>query len=557
MNTDLVIRGGTVVDGTRSPGRLTDVAVTDGRISDIGTRLDGHTVLDATDQVVSPGFIDIHSHYDAQVFWDPALTPSSFHGVTSVVAGNCGFSIAPCRPEGRDLLARTLQHVEDMNLDTLAAGIPWDFETFPEYLDSVSRHGTALNFAVYIGHTALRLFIMGEAGYDRDPTADELRSMQGVVHEAMQAGAIGFATSSSPTHSGDSGRPVPSRRADLAELEALLQPLRDLGKGVVALLPGEKIKHADVYGLQARIGRPLTWTALLTVKGYPWHEGIISDNNAARANGGEVWPQISVRELAFQMNLREPFTFNMAPAFAALMNAPIETRLEAYADPEWRRVALNDLDTKTMIRPNWQALELAESATHPELVGRRVVDLAAERGCTPFDVMLDLALEEDLEPRFRSVLANNDPDAIAWLLQQEGCLLGLADSGAHVSQLCDACLPTDLLGNWVREKEVISLEHAIHKLTAEPAGVYGIDDPVGGRGRLEVGMAADITVFDPVTVAPGPLRRVRDFPADGERLTADQPSGMTHTVVNGVPIRVDGAPVADGLARTPGVVLRS
>ena len=554
---DVVIRGGTVIDGTGAPGYAADVAVTDGRISEIGPHLDGDRVLDAGGHAVTPGFIDIHSHYDAQVFWDPALTPSSFHGVTSVIAGNCGFSIAPCRPEGRDLLARTLQHVEDMDLATLAAGIPWDFETFPEYLDSVERHGSALNYGVYVGHTAVRLFVMGEEGYDRDPTPAELDAMQQVVREAMEAGAMGFATSSSATHSGDGGRPVPSRRADLAELEALLQPLHDLNKGVAALLPGEKIKHADVYGLQQRIGRPLTWTALLTVKGYPWHEGVIADNNAARARGGQVWPQISVRVLAFQMNLREPFTFNMAPAFAALMNAPMETRLAAYRDPEWRRVALEDLETRTLIRPNWAVLEVAETARHPELIGRRVADLAHERNCSPLDVMLDLALEENLEPRFRSVLANNDPDAIAWLLQQEGCLLGLADSGAHVSQLCDACLPTDLLGNWVREKEVITLERAVHKLTAEPAKVYGLDDADGGRGRLEVGMAADITVFDPATVAPGPLRRIRDFPANGERLTADQPTGMAHTLVNGTPIRVDGAPAPDGLALTPGSVLRS
>ena len=318
MSADLVIRGGTVVDGTGAPGFAADVAVTDGVISEIGSGLSGDRVLDADGHAVTPGFVDIHSHYDAQVFWDPALTPSSFHGVTTVIAGNCGFSIAPCRPEHRDLLARTLQHVEDMDLDTLAAGIPWDFESFPEYLDSVARHGSALNVGVYIGHTALRIYVMGESGYDRDPTFDELRTMQSVVHEAMEAGAMGFATSSSGTHNGDGGRPVPSRRADLAEVEALLQPLRDLGKGVAALLPGENIKHADVYGLQARIGRPLTWTALLTVKGFPWHEQIIEDNNAARAAGGQVWPQISVRVLAFQMNLREPFTFNQAPAFAAL-----------------------------------------------------------------------------------------------------------------------------------------------------------------------------------------------------------------------------------------------
>ena len=554
---DVVIRGGTVVDGTGAPGFAADIAVTDGIISEIGENLAGDRVLDAADHAVTPGFIDIHSHYDAQVFWDPALTPSSFHGVTSVIAGNCGFSIAPCRPEHRDLLARTLQHVEDMNLDTLAAGIPWDFETFPEYLDSVQRHGTALNFGVYVGHTALRLYVMGEDGYDRDPTPAEIVHMQAVVHDAMTAGAMGFATSSSGTHSGDGGRPVPSRRADLAEVEALLAPLKHLNKGVAALLPGEKIKHADVYGLQSRIGRPLTWTALLTIKGFPWHEGIIEDNNAARANGGQVWPQISVRPLVFQMNLREPFTFNMAPAFAALMNASIETRLAAYRDPEWRRQALDDLETKTMIRPNWAALQVAESNKFPELVDRSVVELARERGGSPLDAMLEIAMEENLDTRFRSVLANNDPEAIAWLLQQDGCLIGLADSGAHVSQLCDACLPTDLLGNWVREKQVISLERAVHKLTAEPANVYGLDSPNGGRGILAVGMAGDIAVFDPATVAPGPIRRIRDFPANGERLTADQPTGMRHTLVNGVPIRVDGVPAPDGLARHPGAVLRS
>jgi N-acyl-D-aspartate/D-glutamate deacylase len=557
MGADVVIRGGTVVDGTGGPGVTADVAVTDGRISEIGTGLGGDRVLEADGHVVAPGFVDIHSHYDAQVFWDPALTPSSFHGVTTVVAGNCGFSIAPCRPEHRELLARTLMHVEDMDLDTLAAGIPWDFETFPEYLDSVAGHGVGLNYGVYVGHTATRIYVMGEDAYERDPTAAELAEMQEVVRTSMEAGAMGFATSSSGTHNGDSGRPVPSRRADLAELEALLAPLHDLGKGVAALLPGEKIKHADVYGLQARIGRPLTWTALLTVKGFPWHEGIIADNNAARAQGGQVWPQISVRPLTFQMNLREPFTFNMAPAFAALMDASLDARLAAYRDPAWRARALEDLETKTMIRPNWAALEVAESSGHPEMLDRRVVELAAEREQTPFDFVLDLSIEEGLDTRFRSVLANNDPDAIAWLLQQEGCLLGLADSGAHVSQLCDACLPTDLLGNWVREKHVIGLEHAVHKLTGEPAAVFGLDAPAGGRGRIAVGMAADLTVFDPDTVAPGPLRRIRDFPADGERLTADRPEGMRHTLVNGVPIRVDGAPDAEGLGRSPGAVLRS
>jgi len=554
MSADIVIRGGTVVDGTGAPGRPADVAVTGGRISAVGSGLEGNRVLDAGGQVVCPGFIDIHTHYDAQVFWDPALTPSSFHGVTTVVAGNCGFSIAPIREEGVPLLARTLQHVEDMSFDTLAAGVPWDeFETFPQYLDAVAVRGTALNYACYVGHTAVRLYVMGEDAYERAATEDEIARMQTVVAEAMAGGAAGFASSASPTHNGDRGRPVPSRVADLAEVRALLQPLKECGRGVVALLPGGVYPNEEVFKLQREIGRPFTWTALLTVKGHPYHEKVIAEHDAAWAEGVEVWPQVSCRPLVFQMNLSEPFTLNMRPSFAALMDRPKAERIAAYRDPAWRANAWEDVSGKTGVIPvNWDAISVAESRSHPELADRPVAVLAEERGCTPLDVILDISLDDDLEARFWSVLANNDPDAIAWLLPRDNVLLGLADSGAHVGQLCDACFATDLLGNWVRDRGVMPLERAVHKLTAEPAGVYGLTD----RGTVEVGQVADLCVFDPDTVAPGPLRRVRDFPAHGERLTADAPVGMTHTLVNGVPIRVDGAPAAEGLAARPGVVLR-
>jgi N-acyl-D-amino-acid deacylase len=552
MAADVVIRGGTVVDGTGAPGRPADVAVTDGVITEIGDGLRGTRELDASGQIVTPGFIDIHTHYDAQVFWDPSLTPSSYHGVTSVIAGNCGFSIAPCHPEHRDLLSRTLQHVEDMSLATLDAGVPWDFETFPEYLDSVERHGTALNYGCYVGHTAVRLWVMGEAGYERAATDDELARMRAVVADAIAAGAAGFATSSSTTHSGDGGRPVPSRLADLHELNTLLEPLRDAGRGVAALLPGETIKHSDVFDIQRLIGRPLTWTALLTIKNYPWHEKIMEANVAARADGVEVWPQVSCRPLVFQMNLKEPFTFNMRPIFAALMDTSLEERSAAYRDPAWRARAWEELNGGGVLPPNWSSLAVAESTTHPDLIGIPLPELAEPRECTPLDVMLDVSLSEDLETRFTSVLANNDPDAIAWLLPQETVLLGLADSGEHVSQLCDACFATDLLGNWVRDREVMPMERAIYKLTAEPAAVYGLSD----RGTLAPGKAADITVFDADTVAPGPLRRVRDFPADGERLVADAPVGLSHMLVNGVVVRADGVADAAGLAARPGRVLR-
>ncbi len=552
MDADIVIRGGTVVDGTGAPGRTADVAVADGRIVGVGDGLSGTRVLDASGQIVAPGFIDIHTHYDAQVFWDPALTPSSFHGVTTVVAGNCGFSIAPVHREGVELLARTLQHVEDMSFETLEVGVPWDsFETFPQYLDAVEARGVALNYGCYVGHTAVRLFVMGPEAYERPASPDELAMMQQVVAEAMAGGAIGFATSASPTHNGAGGRPVPSRVGDLAELEALLDPVRDAGRGVVAMLPGGVISHDEVFALQRRVGRPFTWTALLTVQGFPYHQGVMAAHDVAWASGVEVWPQVSCRPLIFQMNLIEPFAFNMRPAFQALMDTPIEERVAAYRDPAWRATAWGEMSAGFPGPVNWRAMAVAESDARPDLVGRGIEDVAAEQGTNPLDAMLDVALQDDLRTRFSTVLANNDEEGIAWLLPRDNVLFGLADSGAHVSQLCDACFATDLLGSWVRDREVMPMERAIHTLTAEPAGVYGLHD----RGVVAEGKVADLVVFDPTTVAPGPLRRVHDFPADGERLVADAPVGVTHTLVNGVPIRADGVQVTD-LEHLPGTVLR-
>jgi N-acyl-D-aspartate/D-glutamate deacylase len=554
MDGDIVIRGGTVVDGTGAQGRRADVAVRQGRIVAVDEGLRGDSELDASGQVVAPGFVDIHTHYDAQVFWDPWLTPSAHHGVTTVVAGNCGFSIAPVRRADVPLLARTLQHVEDMSFDTLSAGVDWDaFETFPQYLDALAQRGVGLNYACYVGHTAVRIYVMGDDAYERAASDEELARMRQVVADSLAGGAIGFASSASPTHNGDKGRPVPSRVADLEELRTLLQPLREAGRGVVALLPGGVLHNRDLFELQREIGRPITWTALLTVKNFPYHEKVVAEHDAARAEGIEVWPQVSCRPLVFQMNLEEPFTLNTRPSFAALMDRPLEERLAAYRDPAWRASAWEELSGGRGGFPfNWPSVSVAESPNHPELVERPVVELAEERDCTPLDVVLDISLEDGLKTRFWSVIANDDKEGIAWLLPRDNVLLGLADSGAHVSQLCDACFATDLLGNWVRERGVMPLERAVHKLTAEPARVYGFSD----RGTIEPGKAADICVFDPDTVAPGPLRRLRDFPADGERLTADAPVGMTHVLVNGVPIRRDGWPDAEGLDAHPGRVLR-
>ncbi len=542
MTAELVIQGGLVIDGSGAPGRRADVSIAGGRIAEIGPRLRGARSLDASGCVVAPGFIDIHTHYDAQVFWDPALTPSCFHGVTTVVAGNCGFSIAPTRPEHREVLAHTLENVEDMNVATLAAGIPWDFESFPEYLASVRRRGTLLNYAAYLGHTALRLYCMGDAAYERKATPDEVGAMQRTVREAIDAGAAGLSTSFAPTHQGMNGLPIPSRFAELAEFEALCRVLAECGRGVVEVTPGEQLPMPEIYALQRRVGVPITYTALLAIAGVWQRLSALNDREVAA--GADVWPQVSPRRITLQMKMSEPFQFNQAPCFAQLIGRPVALRRLRYADPAWRAAAIQQLATQAL-PPKWASFEVAESEKHPELVDRRVADLARERGVEPLDAMLELALSEDLETRFRCVVANDDEAGIAYLLASKHVVLGLSDAGAHVGQLCDAPMPTDLLGNWVRERGVLSLEAAVHKLSGEPAALFGFRE----RGALRPGAFADVAVFDPERVAPGPVRRVRDFPANADRLTADQPEGMRHVLVNGTPIRVDG----ESLHATPGL----
>jgi N-acyl-D-aspartate/D-glutamate deacylase len=529
----LVIRGGTVVDGTGSPGYAADVAVVGDRVVDIGPGLTGDSYLEAEGCVVAPGFVDIHTHYDAQVFWDPALTPSSFHGVTTVVAGNCGFSISPTRPSDRDLVGRTMEKVEDMDPACLAEGIPWDeFETFPQYLDAVRARGSVLNFAAYVGHTPIRLYVMGEDAAERAAKPDEIAEMVGLVEEAMAAGAAGFATSRAITHLGADGRPIPSRVAEREEIEALAGAVGRSGRGVVAVNGGEGFGFTDCYKAQEAIGAPITYTALLTFPG-GYHLKSAEIHRSYRDKGVAVFPQVSCRPLSFSMNLVEPFTLNTNPMFAALAAGSLDERRAAFADPAWREEA----NTKWTLPPRWQTFEVMESVAHPELIGRTLSDIAEERSVEPLDLLLDLAVEDLAGLRVKTIIANDDEDGIAMLLNEPGCVLGLSDAGAHVGQLCDAPLPTDLLGPWVRDRGVITLEKAVHKLTQEPADLFGFAD----RGVLREGAFADIVVFDPATVGPGPLRRVRDFPANSERLTADAPTGMRHALVNGVVTRRDEA----------------
>jgi N-acyl-D-aspartate/D-glutamate deacylase len=373
---------------------------------------------------------------------------------------------------------------------------------------------------------------MGDAAYERTATADEIERMAALVREAIAAGAAGFSTSFSYAHRGVDGKPVPSRFSDRAEVDALFMAVRAAGKGVVLITPGEQCTYADVYEWQPKVGRPFTYPMFAAPNGK--HLDALRLHDAGVDAGARVWPQVTPRPLTMQFSLADPYSLNTGKVFGELLRGDRAARLAAYADPEWRARAAEDLESSPM-KPRWNTFEVSESATFPELQGRRVTELAAERGVRPLDMMCELALTEDLATRFRAYIANDDAGAVAHLLTHEQTALGLSDAGAHVDQLCDAPLATDLLARWVREREVLSLPHAVRKLTGEAADLFGFV----GRGYLREGYAADVCVFDPATVGPGPTRRVRDFPADAERLTAEEPTGVRHVLVNGTPIRED------------------
>ncbi len=495
MSADLVIRGGTVFDGTGGPGRVADVAISGGLIEEIGPKLDGTVEVDASGCAVAPGFIDIHTHFDAQVFWDPELKPSSYHGVTTVVAGNCGFSIAPCRPEHHDVIVHTLENVEGMDAASLSAGIAWEFETFPDYLDLVGRRGTTLNFTAYIGHTALRLYVMGDAAYERAATPEEIDRMCRLVGEAMEVGAAGLSTSFSFAHRGVDGKPVPSRFAEMDEVEALFMAAGKAGKGVVLTTPGWQCEYPDIFTWQPRVGRPFTCPLFALSSGK--HREVVQMHEEALARGANVWPQVTPRPLTMQFTLADAYNLNVGEVFGELIKVSPAVRKAAFRDQEWRTRAYEDLEgNEGGMKPRWETFEVSESERFPELLGRRVTDIARERGVSPLDVMCELALAEDLATRFRAYIANDDREEVGRLLTEDHVVLGLTDAGAHVDQLCDAPSPTDLLGTWVRERELMPLERAVRKLAGEPADMFGFE----GRGYLRPGLRR---------------RRLRVRPGDG------------------------------------------
>jgi N-acyl-D-amino-acid deacylase len=533
-----VLRGALLVDGTGAPPRPADVVIEADRIAAVeppGTVSGDSDMVDLDGLALAPGFIDCHTHYDAQVLWDPDLTPSSWHGVTTVVMGNCGFGIAPTRPAGRETIARTLENVEGMSVEALFAGIPWTFETFPEYLDAVERAGPKLNVAVMLGHTPLRLYVLGEEAAERDATSAEIEEMRRLVGEAIDAGAIGFASSRQPAHAGAWGKPVPSRLATTGELMRLAEPLAERGRGTFAITHGPDFGPVELAELSVKTGRPVTWTALNA------SPGAFRLLDKAQARGGEVWPQVACRPIVFQVTLAEPAPFARADAFAQVLSVPSAERARFYRDPDWREQARADVVRQWHY--GWDKVFVAETVAHPELAdGPSLAELAAQRGVDPLDVLCDVALDDDLATRFRVVVANDDAASLAGLLQDDRTLLGLSDAGAHASQLCDAVFSTYLLEHWVRETGTLSLEKAIWRITGHPASVFGIP----GRGRVAPGYFADLVAFDPAAVGVERMERVWDLPAGADRLIA-RSHGLHQVWVNG---ELAGDGDGDGRPRT-------
>jgi N-acyl-D-aspartate/D-glutamate deacylase len=541
-----ILRGASVVDGSGSPARRADVEVSDGRIRAVGRvgRSDGDSI-DLSGLVLAPGFIDIHTHLDAQVFWDPDLTPSSWHGVTTAVIGNCGFGIAPTAPGDRDVVMDTLELVEGMNGRTLRAGIDWCFETFPEYLSVVRRLPKRLNVAAMVPHSMVRTFVMGsDPATSRAATGAEVAHMCAIVDEALAKGALGFSTSQAPSHMGAHGRPVPSRLADRREVIALLGRVAASGRGIAEVTYGPLFDIEDVARISKEIPVRITWGSLLTgLFGAPG--AAIEMLERASAVGGDIWPQVSCRQIVFQMSLLSPYYFSEVAGFDEVMAVPAESRAALYANPAWRDRARPDV-----FRPRpgaYERISIEETRLHRQLIGRTLASLAGERGVDPFDLLLDLALEENLATRFRVVSRNDEPIEHLALVTDKRTILGAHDAGAHLDMVCDAGFPSHVLGYWVRDRQALSLEDAVWRLSGQLADVFRLTD----RGYIRPGLAADLVAFDPETVANLANQRVWDFPADTDRLVS-RSHGIEHVWVAGRPIRTNGR---DVVSAAPGALV--
>ena len=548
---DLVIRDVILIDGLGSPPRRGGVAVKNGRIVEVGHILGSSMVtVDAEGLALMPGIIDNHTHYDAQLTWDRWASPSPGLGVTTAIIGNCGFTIAPCRERDRELVMRNLTQVEGMSLDVLRAGVRWDFESVPQYLDMLERLGSALNVAVFAGHSSIRTYVMGEAATERVATADETGAMRTLILEAMKAGAIGFSTSTSPAHNGEGGKPMPSRLADEAELRTLVGCLREAGHGVFMLTKGGHTRIDFLEELARDSTRPVVVAALLHNSTNP--DSVFEDLDAiaeAQANGHYVVGAVSCCPLSMDFTLQSPYVFeglqSWQPALP-LKGEPFRKKLAEKAFRDAVRAELARPSHFRLFNSEWDKVHVIESK-RKELEQQSIAELA--RGTDELDFMLDLALEEDLDTVFSALLLNSDEAAVGRMLRHPASLVSLSDAGAHLTFFNDAGFGLHLLGHWVRERGVLTLADAVWRLTGQPAKLFGIRE----RGALKPGYHADLLLFDPATVNRGPKRRVFDLPGGHPRLNTGA-VGVHGVWVNGTRIVGKDGPLP--LPKLPGRLLR-
>jgi N-acyl-D-aspartate/D-glutamate deacylase len=557
MSYDLLIKNGTVVDGTGAPRYRADVAVAGGQIAEIGKITDGaKKVIDASDLIVAPGFIDPHTHYDAQICWDPLISCSSWHGVTSVVMGNCGVGLAPCRPEVREVAAWDLVNVEAIPFDVLNKGITWEWVTFPEYMQAAQKRGSGINLGFLAPLTPFRHFVMGEESMERAATPEETAQIKALLKEAVTAGAFGFTTTNIPQHIGYKARPLACRQASRAELKAYANALKELGRGAIELaltasageISDQEYELLDF--LLTESGRPVTWLGVISRDDKP-EAGpeMLRKAEPLIKRGG--MPQVTCRPFVIQIDLRNPFIFANHPSWNPVFNRSPEEQAQVYRDPAFRQAFRKELETPRIFSGRWERLEVKEvsNPAMKPLEGKTVAAIAKERGKDGLDTFLDLALEDDLKIQYTIVLFNANEDLIPELITDPRVLIGLSDGGAHVDMLCDAGYCTYLLGTWVRDKQVMTLERAIQRITAEPARFFGIQ----GRGQLAVGMAADMAIFDYHTVGSAKRPEMRyDLPGGGRRLVMPA-HGVPYTIVNGEVLYAE----QKHTGALPGQVLRS
>lgn len=542
MAFDILIKNGRIVDGSGMPSFVGDVGIRGGKILEVGA-VSGEAgrLIDAEGLAVSPGFIDHHTHLDAQLLWDPLGTSSCWHGVTTVVTSNCSLALAPCKPEDRDALVGTFVRVEAMSRKALEQGIEWEWTTIAEYLDRLDRR-LGLNVAAHIGHSALRQFVLGEASSERAATAAEIGEMKQIMREALAAGAIGFTTNQNPNHVREDGRPIPSGRATREEILELVSVLREFNTGVIEIHPGTLGVHLATdagmnlfFDLARASRRPILWIILSHRWQMPtqWQELLEMAERGFR-EGLQAYGLTSSRPIAFRFTLKNAQVFDGLPAWRPyFVQASAEERLEAFRDPEVRRRLQYDAvedPTPRSFSKRWDLVYVKDVKLerHRGLVGKSVAEIARMAGKPIVDAFFDLALEEGGDTLFETVLVNGDDQAVARILTSPYTLIGLSDAGAHT--IFDAAYGycTELLGRWVRDKGIMTLEEAVRKLTLVPASIFGFYD----RGLLRPGMAADITVFDPATVRPLPPELAHDYPA-GEGRLIQRAEGIHYTIVNG------------------------